>query len=231
VSDNGERRGVEELEIRLARLELTLLEIVTAVGMLVGELALRDDLVLTTPAAVEDALEHGWQALVGVPAQQDSPGVAVDQRFADAQRLADAAPAALENAVRDTGAAVGAFYAIANGEARLLSSTGYPAGVMESFSRFPISEDLPAAVAARTKRPLWFGAREEIVDTYPHLLDAHEQTEEALGEDAMQGAVVPLVAGGDVVAVAIIGFTQASPADESRLQAVRMRLAASLHGR
>src|SRR3954447_8150256 len=175
-------RDIALLELRLARLELTLLEVVTAVGMLVGELSLRDDLVLTTPGAVEEALEHGWQALVGVPQAEDARGITVNERFADDRLLAEAAPAALDRAIADTGAAVGAFYAIADGEARLLASTGYPAGVMDAYERFPVTADLPAATVARNGRPLWFGAREQIVETYPHLRDAHEETEAALGE-------------------------------------------------
>lgn len=218
------------MELRLARLELTLLEVVTAVGMLVGELSLRRDLVLTTPSAVEEALEHGWQALVGVPEQPET-GVVVDERFADADLLAEAAPDALATAVEATGAAVGALYAVDAGDAQLLASVGYPDGVMDAYARFPVTADLPAAIAARTRRPLWFGTREQIVETYPHLRDAHEETEAALGEDAMQGAVVPLVVHGDVVAVAIIGFTQAGGTDASRLDAVRMRLSASLRDR
>src|SRR3954465_14384871 len=91
-------RDIALLELRLARLELSLLEVVTAVGMLVGELALRDDLVLTTPRGVEGALEHGGQALVGVP-EHDVTGIVVESRFADPAALADAAPQAVATAV------------------------------------------------------------------------------------------------------------------------------------
>src|SRR3954447_48040 len=96
-----DRADVERITNRVAQLELTLLEVVTALGMLVGELALRDDLVLTTPGAVEEALEHGWQALVGVPAPAAQPG------WADPERLAELAPPALHQAMAETGAAVG----------------------------------------------------------------------------------------------------------------------------
>jgi hypothetical protein len=212
----------------LVRLELTLLEVVTAVGMLVGELGLRNDLVLTTPKAVEEALEHGWQALLGVPEQADV-GVTVDSRFADRTRLAEEAPGALAGAVEATGAAVGALYAVDDAELRLLASVGYPDGVMDAFARFPITSDLPAAAAARAHTPIWFGSREQIVETYPHLRDAHEVTEEALGEVAVEGAVVPIVAAERVIAVAIIGFTQGDDQDDAaRFDAVRLRLASSL---
>lgn len=232
MTDDIHARSVDELEVRLARLELTLLEVVTAVGMLVGELALRDDLTLTTPDAVENALEHGWQALVGARPGHDSFGVTIDGRFAAPEELAAAGPPALERAVVDTGAAVGAFYAITGDEAALLASHGYPDDVIQSFARFPLSADLPAATAARTRRPLWFGAREQILDTYPHLRDVHEETEAELGLDDVQGAVVPLVANGDVVGVAIVGFGRGDAApDASRLQAVRHRLSASLGSR
>jgi len=228
VAEGGQPRGIEDVERRLARLELTLLEVVTAVGMLVGELGLRSDLVLTTPKAVEEALEHGWQALLGVP-EQPAAGVTVDRRFAERTRLSEEAPTALAGAVEETGAAVGALYAVDDAELRLLSSVGYPPGVMDAFARFPISSDLPAAAAARGRTPIWFGSREQIVETYPHLRDAHEVTEEAIGEFAVEGAVVPIVAAERVIAVAVIGFTQGQGQDDaSRLDAVRLRLASSL---
>jgi hypothetical protein len=225
-----ESREPDALELRLARLELTLLEVMTAVGMLVGELAQRDDLVLTTPEAVEEALEHGWQALVGVPAIEGA-GVVVGERFASVGELEAAAPDALRTAVEETGAAVGALYAVENGEARLLASAGYPEGVMDAFARFPLSADLPAAVAARTRLPQWFETREEIVESYPHLLDAHEETEAALGERALQGAVVPILSREGTVAVAVVGFTEPDSRGVSRLEAVRSRLSAALAAR
>jgi hypothetical protein len=227
VSDT-DPRTVDALELRLARLELSLLEVVTAVGMLVGELALRDDLVLKTPSVVERALEHGWQALVGVP-DQASGGIVVDSGLADPAALAEAAPAAVAAAVHDTGAAVGAFYAVVGDQVRLLASVGYPAGVMDAFAEFPVTAALPAATAVREQRPLWFDTREEIVDTYPHLRDAHEETEAELGDRGVRGAVVPLVAAGSIVAVVIIGFTAATTGPSSTLlDGVRLRLAASL---
>src|SRR3954468_2461986 len=175
-------RDIALLELRLARLELSLLEVVTAVGMLVGELGLRGDLVLTTPKAVEEALEHGWQTLIGLP-DQDAPGLVVDARFADRRRLAAAAPDALAGAVEATGAAVGALYTVEGNGLKLAASVGYPDGVMDEYAQFGGEADLPAATAGPTHRALWFGTREQIVETYPHLRKAHERTEVALGED------------------------------------------------
>ena len=132
--------------------------------------------------------------------------------------------------MNDTGAAVGAFYCVRNGQVRLLASVGYPAGVMEEFAEFPVTAELPAAIVAREQRPLWFDTRDEIVESYPHLRDAHEETEAALGRQGVQGAVVPLIADGDCVAVAIIGFTaHTTGTSTTRLDAVRMRLSASLN--
>src|SRR3954467_9806868 len=88
-----------EVDARLTQLELTLLEVVTALGMLVGELALRDDLVLTTPSEVEEALEHGWQTLVGVPLPQNVDVIAADAHWAEPVRLAEAAFATLRRAM------------------------------------------------------------------------------------------------------------------------------------
>jgi hypothetical protein len=223
---------VKQMSERLAQLELTLLEVVTALGMLVGELALREDLDLTTPGVVEEALEHGWQSLVGVPPPRSADIVFADARWADPARLGEAAPAALRRAMDATGASVGAVYSIGEDDARLLASFGYPDGVMEAFARFPLDAELPVAAVARTRRSLWFGERREIVDSYPHLRDAHEETEVALGQTAVQGAVVPLFADDRVAAVVILGFTVdgASP-DPSRLQAVRQRIAAALDAR
>jgi len=227
-----DRADVEQINARVAQLELTLLEVVTALGMLVGELALRDDLVLTTPGAVEEALEHGWQSLVGVPPPQDADVIVADAHWADASRLAEAAPATLRRAMDDTGAAVGAVYAIEHDQARLVAHLGYPDGVMEDFETFGLDADLPVAMAARTRRPLWFGERAAIVESYPHLRDAHEATEVELGQSAVQGAVVPLVAGDGVAAVVILGFTTARASEEgSRLNALRRRIAAALEAR
>jgi hypothetical protein len=227
-----DRADVERITNRVAQLELTMLEVVTALGMLVGELALRDDLVLTTPGAVEEALEHGWQTLVGIPAPQDADVIVADSHWADIERLAEAAPATLRRAMDDTGASVGAVYAIEHDQVRLLAHYGYPEGVMEAFETFGLEADLPAATAARTRRPLWFGERAAIVESYPHLRDAHEATELELGQTAVQGAVVPLVAGDAVAAVVILGFTTDRASDDaSRLHALRLRIAAALEAR
>lgn len=217
---------VEQIAARLAQLELTLLEVVTALGMLVGELALREDLVLTTPGAVEEALEHGWQALVGVPAAPAEPA------WSGPDRLGELAPTALRRAMEETGAAVGAVYTVGGATLELVASEGYPEGVMDDFRRLALDDDLPAAAVARTGRPLWFGERAEIVETYPHLLEAHELTEEAIGDEGAQGAVVPLLDGGRVVAVVLVGFARsgASP-DPARLASVRERVVQALDRR
>jgi GAF domain len=226
VSRESYAHGADELELRLARLELTLLEVMTAVGMLVGELALRDDLALSTAGTVENALEHGWQDLVGARAARETFGVTIAARAVS--DFLGTGRSALERAVTDAGAAVGALYDVRGGEGRLVAAIGYPDDVIDGFAHFPLTADLPAATAVRTRRPIWFGRREQILDQYPHLQTAHEETEAKMGADNVQGAVVPLVAAGEVVAVAIIGFAtgEASP-DASRLEAVRRRLAAS----
>ncbi|HKH30718.1 MAG TPA: GAF domain-containing protein [Gaiellaceae bacterium] len=227
-----DRTEVERITARVAQLELTMLEVVTALGMLVGELALRDDLVLTTPGAVEEALEHGWQTLIGVPSPQDADLIVADAHWADRERLAEAAPGTLRRAMDDTGASVGAVYAIEHDHALLVAHYGYPVGVMEAFETFGLDADLPVATAARTRRPLWFGDRDAIVESYPHLRDAHEATEVELGKRAVQGAVVPLVAGDGVAAVVILGFTtDRASQDASRLHALRQRIVAALETR
>ena len=233
VQPDGTGHEVATLATRLAQLELTLLEVVTALGMLVGELALRDDLVLTTPEAVEQALERGWQTLVGVPVEHAPPvagGPAgarglrlVEDR--EPARLAELAPRALSGAMAETGAAVGAIYAVAADSLELLASAGYPQGVMEQFASVPLSADLPVAAVARSRMPLWFAERGEIVDRYPHLLEAHEQTEAAIGQQGVQGAVVPYFVGERVAAVVLVGFgIDAASPDAGRLNAVRQRI-------
>lgn len=228
---------MQAITARLAQLELTLLEVVTALGMLVGELALREDLALAQPGVVEEALERGWQALFGAAVERSDlrSGVAAgrvpEAEWADAERLAQTAGHALEQAMDDTGAAVGAVYAIdeARGTAELLADSGYPSEVMEQFHSFPLDADLPAATVATSRRPLWFAQRAEIVDRYPHLRAAHEQTEQELGRAAVQGAVVPLLASDRVAAVVIVGFTvDAASPDEERLRAVRERVVRAL---
>jgi hypothetical protein len=221
----GGERNLDEVNARIGQLELTLLEVVTALGMLVGEFAQRDDLVFSTAGTAEQALEDAWQTLLGVPGPQEADLIAGDAGWADPARLADLAPVTLRRAMEDTGASVGAMYAIGEEEARLLASFGYPDAVMEAFRSFPLDSDLPVARAAQSRNALWFGAREEIVESYPHLAEAHEETEVALGEAAVQGAVMPLLADGRVAAVVILGFTMdAASRDPARLRALRRQL-------
>jgi hypothetical protein len=211
---------------RLQRVETTLLEVVTALGMLVGELALQDNLVLTRAAEVERALEKGWGTLFGDVVEQsdlraEAPAGAVVVELdppVDARRVAQAAGPAFLQALRDADAAVGALYEVAGGrEIVLLEYSGYPAEVMEQFARFSVDDNLPAAAVARSGRPLWFDERESILETYPDLKEAHEQTEAALGRPAVQGAVIPVQVGTTHLIV-LFGFTTAdrpSPADRN----------------
>src|SRR3954452_3031126 len=175
--------------------------------MLVGDLALHDDRVLETAGTAEQALENAWQTLLGVPSPQEADVVSGEIRWGDPERLAEIAPDALRRAMDAAGASVGAVYAIDRGQARLLVSYGYPDGVMEAFSLFALDAELPVAMAARERRALWFAERGEILESYPDLASAHEQTEQALGRPAVQGAVMPLLAGDEVAAVVILGFT------------------------
>jgi hypothetical protein len=233
-------REVETLAARLAQLELTLLEVVTALGMLVGELALREDLVLSTPDAVEQALERGWQALVGGPVEAAAGDadrkprglhLVADGGWAEPARLAELAPRALAGAMADTGAAVGAIYAVVGDSLELAASAGYPEGVMEQFGTVPFTADMPVAAVARSGSPLWFAERGEIVEQYPHLRDAHEQTEAAIGRAGVQGAVVPFFVGRRLVAVVVVGFTlDAASPDAGRLNAVRQRVERAIDG-
>src|SRR4051794_22417186 len=155
---------VQAIAARLEQLELTLLEVVTALGMLVGELALREDLALAQPGVVEEALERGWQTLFGAAVDRAeltsgaAAGRAAEAEWADSERLARTAQQALEQAMDETGAAVGAVYSIdeARAVAQLLAYSGYPGEVMEQFRSFPLDADLPAAAVAVSRRPLWF---------------------------------------------------------------------------
>ena len=210
--------GSKDLEARLARLELTLLEVVTALGMLVGELAQRKDLALSKPEVVERALETGWDTLFGAVPPPHVP---------DRHRLPDDAPAALERAMRETGAIVGAIYTIdrERGALDLVASQGYPEEVMAQFATLSIDDDLPVAEVARTGRPLWFGAREEIIEQYPDLLDAQEATEAAIGQSDVQGAVVPLSADGEMAATLLVGFAPADDDHEVEQRLSRLRAA------
>lgn len=205
-------------EARIARLELAMLELVTALGMLVSELAGRDDLALSSAGEVERALDHGWSTLVGdaFRAVEPVPG--------DLAAIAGSngwAPDALRRAMASTGAAVGAVYEVpeVGGRAMLVASEGYPDEVMEDFRVISLDAELPVSVVARTGRPLWFRERGEIIEQYPHLADAHELTEEALGAPGVQGAVVPLTLGGRVWAVILVGFTAPGDIESAGLRA------------
>lgn len=229
------RLGVDVrlLAARLDQLELTLLEVVTALGMLVGELALREDLSLEKPGVVEEALERGWQTLFGAAVDRSDLTDARPE-WADPVRLAAVAPDALADAMEATGAAVGAVYAVDDDARaiRVLAWAGYPAEVMAAFSSFSLDAELPAADAARSRQALWFAERGEILEQYPHLRDAHEETEAALGTAGVQGAVVPLLAGDRVAAVVLLGFTvDAASPDPERLHAVRERITRALAAR
>src|SRR4051812_28846564 len=157
MTDTGRDTGdVDRLAARLEALELTLLEVVTALGMLVGELALREDLALEKPEVVEEALERGWQTLFGSTLEAELAAV---PEWANEERLRQIGPGALAAAMDETGAAVGAVYAVGGGSARLVTSAGYPPGVMEQFATIPLDADFPVCAAARTATPLWFSQR------------------------------------------------------------------------
>ena len=67
-----------ELERRLARLELTLLEVVTAVGMLVGELALPADESLEDLDGIELGVEEDEEDAEPVGAADDDAPVDIE---------------------------------------------------------------------------------------------------------------------------------------------------------
>lgn len=193
---------------RLAQLELTLLELVTTLGLLVSDVANRVDVQLE-PELVDRALLRAWETLFdeqrpGAPPRRD-----VVRDWSHPERLAKVAPVALREAIADTGAAVGAVYGVDDDEAWLAAFEGYPPEVIERFDRFSLDAALPVAAAARSRRPLWFAARTQIVDRYPHLREAHEETEQRLGLADVQGAVVPLLARDRVGAVVTLGFDRA----------------------
>lgn len=231
MGTDSERRAAEELAARIDLLELTLLEVVTALGLLVGELAGRDDLALSQPAVVEQALESGWQTLIGrVP---HAPGRQADAAWSDPHELQQVGPPALLRAMGDTGAATGAIYAVwpERREATLVAFAGYPPGVIDQFRVVALDSDLPVAAAARSRHPIWFAERGDILGRYPDLRAAHEQTEEALGRAGVQGAVVPVVAQGRVAAVVVVGFTlESASASSDRLRAVQERIVRVLTG-
>ena len=215
------------LAARLERLEGTLLELVTALGMLVSELALRDDLALSKPEEVERALERGWAALTEAgtaPAALPGPAARgrraghlyeVSEEVAAVAAVEDAAARVLRRAMTTTHAAVGAIYHVPVDaeESVLVAYEGYPAEVMESFRVVPHDAPLPVSAVAASGRPLWFEDRDAILDRYPHLRAAHEQTEAALGRAGVQGAVIPLRVDSRVVAVLLVGFTWAGALD------------------
>jgi len=217
--------GSDPVVERLARLELTLLEIVTTLGVLVREVADRMDVELERPELVDGALERAWLTLFDPerPQPGSRPARDVVADWASLARLEDAAPAALLEAMDATAAAVGAIYAVADGFAQLVAFDGYPSEVMHDFQTVSLDADLPVAEAARSRRPLWFAARTQIVDSYPHLKDAHELTEQTLGLVDVQGAVVPLLAGDRVGAVVILGFAASGQRnlDDVRTHVVR----------
>src|SRR5438067_1804332 len=139
-----------EVEERLTRLELTLLEVLTALGMLTGELALRKDLALSKPEVVERALEQGWETLFGAAIEREARDLQtlfeIPALAAESAHLREQAPAALARTMADTGAAVGALYGVdrAGDEISLLASEGYPTEVMAAFLSFGLDADLPA---------------------------------------------------------------------------------------
>lgn len=217
----GSPQDPAALAARVERLEGTLLELVTALGMLVSELALREDLELAKPGEVERALERGWTALVeagaGMPAVSPTPVHArrrghlyeVTEEVAAVAEIEDVAARVLRQAMETTHAAVGALYHVpANRtESVLVAYEGYPPEVMAGFRVVPHDAPLPVAAVAASGRPLWFEDRSTILESYPHLEGAHERTEAALGRRGVQGAVIPLTVDARVVAVLLVGFT------------------------
>jgi GAF domain len=229
----GAPGGAGAAETRLVRLELAMLELVTALGMLVSELAGRDDLALSTADEVERALEHGWSTLTDDAFRSVEPAHApragppylyeVGRELAAVARSDRWAGGALRRAMDASGAAVGAVYEISDrrDHLTLVASEGYPDEVMEHFRVVPLDAVLPVAVVARTGRPLWFRERGEILEQYPHLQTAHEQTERAIGAPGVQGAVVPLAAEGSVSGVLLVGFTSRGDVESAGRRAAK----------
>ena len=158
-------------DARIERLELAMLELVTALGMLVSELSGRDDLGLSTVDEVERALDHGWTTLVHdarmtseLEAGRDAAAAPpylyeVGEELAAVAATGGWAEDALRQAMAASEAAVGAVYRIVDGRAVLVASDGYPDEVMAHFRVLPLDADLPVAQVARTGRPLWFHER------------------------------------------------------------------------
>ncbi|GAA3506346.1 SpoIIE family protein phosphatase [Streptomyces prasinosporus] len=92
-----------------------------------------------------------------------------DEPLLSAASLDDALGASLADAVRGTGASVGALY-LSEGESgvlRLVWLCGLPVEFFAPWQRLPPAAPAPVADAVREDRPVWIGGQDEMARRYP----------------------------------------------------------------
>jgi signal transduction histidine kinase len=138
-----------------------------------------------------------------------------------------AAEVVIEQAVPALGAAAGVITLCADDGRTLeiVAASGYPAGVLEGFQRFPIEAPLPIAEAARSRQPVWLESSAVWRERYPQALSAHS----AAGTEA--AAALPIVVDGRTLGALGLSFAQArafAPEDQALIQALAQQCAQAL---
>jgi PAS domain S-box-containing protein len=124
----------------------------------------------------------------------------VTERLAGALTPQQVLDAILTEGLRAAEARAGAIGSLSeDGEAiELLAQRGYEGPVLEDWSRFPVSADLPMSYVARTGEPLFLESKAERNRLFPNL--------EGAGQDGHALAVLPLGVEGRLLGVIALSF-------------------------
>ncbi|AFY46164.1 PAS domain S-box [Nostoc sp. PCC 7524] len=97
-------------------------------------------------------------------------------------------------------------------ELKILEAVGYPQSVRENWASFPITANVPIAVAARTKEPIFLANTEILADQYPEIANIPALT----GNCAF--ACIPLIVEQQTIGVLALSFatTQIFTAEDQR---------------
>ncbi|WP_084671259.1 GAF domain-containing protein [Sporichthya polymorpha] len=112
----------------------------------------------------------------------------------------DVADVVLGLALEELGASTGSLCMIDGDHLRIARAVGYGTEVLDYWERFSLDDDLPAAQAVRTARPVYLGGKLDQQSRYPAFDDAP-----LVGAGSL--AVLPLVIDGIPLGALVIGFT------------------------
>ena len=138
--------------------------------------------------------------------------------------VGDVADVVLGLALEELGASSGSLCMLDGDQLRIAKSVGYSPDVLAYWERFPLTDELPAAQAVRTGRPVYLGGKAEQREQYPAF-------EEAPLVGAGCYAIMPLLTEGIPLGALVVGFTETrdfSAEDRALLEALATQCAAAI---